>query len=127
VAQSLKTILCVDDDPTTLELRRQVLETAPYLVLTALSGPEAFKLISDGKTVDAIVLDYHMPSMKGDEVAEQLKRLYPELPVIVMSGFPEIPEMLLRMTDGFVRKGDDPEVLIEAISVVLTRLLSAAL
>ena len=61
-----------------------------------------------------------MPGVTGAEVAEQLKHLSPNIPIVLMSAFPELPESLLRMVDGYVRKGQDPEVMIGAISNALT-------
>jgi DNA-binding NarL/FixJ family response regulator len=60
-----------------------------------------------------------MPEMTGDRIAVEVKRLYPRLPIVVMSGFPDVPEALLTIVDGYVRKGQDPELVIGAITSVL--------
>ena len=77
-------------------------------------------MLSDGRTVDLVLLDYVMPGMSGDQIAEELKRLYPRLPIVLMSGFQELPDPLLRRVDGYVRKGQDPEVVIGTITRALT-------
>jgi CheY-like chemotaxis protein len=91
------------------------------VVMTALSGADGLRLLAEGHHVDLVVLDYVMPGMTGEWIADEMKRLYPSLPIVVMSGFPELPEKLLKIVDGYVRKGEDPEVVIGAISRVLTR------
>jgi CheY-like chemotaxis protein len=116
-----RTILCIDDDHETLKLRKYVLEASAYAVITASSGREAFQILSDGQSVDIVVLDYFMPEMKGDEVAKELRSQYPHVPIVVMSAFPDIPRALLNMVDGYVPKGQDPEVLIEVIGKALAK------
>jgi CheY-like chemotaxis protein len=113
------TILCIDDEPEILRLREQQLEMYGFLVLTASSGTEGLQLLSDGQAVDLVLLDYVMPGMSGDQLAQELKRLYPRVPIVLMSGFQELPETLLRMVDGYVRKGQDPEVVIKTITQAL--------
>jgi adenylate cyclase len=113
------TILCIDDESETLRLRKQLLEMYGYSVLTASSGTDGLRLLSQGETVDLVLLDYAMPELSGDRVAEELKRLHPQVRIIIMSGFPELPERLLRMVDGFVRKGEDPEKVIGTITRAL--------
>jgi CheY-like chemotaxis protein len=114
------TILCIDDEPEILAGRKRLLEMHGYRVITASSGAEALRMLSEGQAVDLVLLDYVMPEMAGDRVAEELKRLYPILPIVAVSGFPELPEPLLKSVDGFVRKGQDPEVVLVAISNALT-------
>jgi CheY-like chemotaxis protein len=113
------TILCIDDEPEILRLREQQLEMYGFVVLTASSGTAGLRLLSDGQVVDLVLLDYVMPGMSGEELAEELKRLYPCVPIVLMSGFQELPETLLRMVDGYVRKGQDPEVVIKTITQAL--------
>jgi CheY-like chemotaxis protein len=119
MAPAPATILCIDDDSETLSLRRQVLETNGFSVMTALSGADGLRLLSGSRTIDLVLLDYVMPEMAGDRVAEQLKRLFPSVPIVLVSGFPDLPETLLRNVDGYVRKGQDPDVLIGAITRAL--------
>jgi CheY-like chemotaxis protein len=113
------TILCIDDESETLKLRKQLLEMYGYSVLTASSGIDGLRLLSEGESVDLVLLDYAMPEMTGDQVAEELKRLHPRIRVVIMSGFPDLPEGLLGTVDGFVRKGEDPETVIRTITRAL--------
>jgi CheY-like chemotaxis protein len=115
----MSTILCIDDIPQVLAVRKALLETRGYGVLTALDGPCGIEM-ARSHSVDAVLLDYDLPGMMGDEVAVVLKREHPKLPIIILTGFAwGIPEMLLRISDGYVHKGEDPVVLIDVITQVL--------
>ncbi len=69
----LKTILCIDDHWNGLIGRKMFLENNGYEVLQASGGDEGLKLFQS-HAVDAVVLDYQMPGMKGDVVAKKMKR-----------------------------------------------------
>jgi two-component system response regulator CpxR len=111
-----KRVLCVDDDPDTLKVRKLLLESRGYSVLTATSGEEALNLISPAASVDLVLLDYVMPGMNGDELAEKVREKFPALPVVAVSGVEKLPERLLRNVNASIPKGVDPEVLLSAVA-----------
>jgi CheY-like chemotaxis protein len=113
------TILCIDDDRPTLELRRRVLEGSGYTVLTAPSGRDGLDIVSGGTKIDLVLVDYLMPGMNGDVVAESLKSDFPTLPVIAMSAV-RLPDRMLETVDAYVQKGQDVEVLLSTISKTLS-------
>lgn len=112
------TILCIDDDRPTLELRRRVLEGSGYEVLTAPSGQDGLNIVSGGTKIDLVILDYLMPGMNGDEVAENIKSDHPALPVIAMSAV-RIPPHMMKTVDAYVQKGQEVEVLLTTITKTL--------
>jgi CheY-like chemotaxis protein len=113
------TILCIDDRQESTTIRKQLLETKGYAVLTANDGPSGIALLRK-HPIDAIVLDYQMPRMNGDEVAHVIKQEYPTLPIVLLSGvLYENPERLLYMVDAFVQKGEHPEAFLSAVERVL--------
>ncbi|HJT57066.1 MAG TPA: response regulator [Ktedonobacteraceae bacterium] len=115
----MPTILCIDDVLQGLFLRQSLLESHGYEVLTASDGLSGIQMARN-HPVDAVLLDYDMPGMMGDEVAGALKREHPSLPVIILTGFlPSIPEMLLRIADGCVQKGGGHSALLRAIERAL--------
>lgn len=116
---SAKTVLCVDDDPETLKVRKLLLEDSGYSVITATSGQEASRLLSQGNHVDLVLLDYMMPGMNGDELAEGLRKQYPDLPLVVVSAVGQLPASLLEATNARVQKGQDPETLLQTVAAVL--------
>lgn len=115
----MSTVLCIDDDRDTLEVRQRVLRSAGYEVLATFNGEEALRLAGSGVPIDAVVLDYMMPGMKGDQVAEQLKSRFPRLPVIAVSAV-RLPPGMLESIDAYVQKGQDVEVLLTAIARVIS-------
>jgi len=114
-------LLCVDDDPDTLKLRRLLLESSGYSVTTSSSGQDALRILSDGINVDLVLLDYLMPGMNGDELAATLRQQYPKLPLIAVSAVGQLPQSLLNAVNAHFQKGQDPELLLSTISSVLAR------
>jgi CheY-like chemotaxis protein len=117
-----KTVLCVDDDPETLKVRQLLLEDSGYSAITATSGQDALRILARGTRVDLVLLDYLMPGMNGDELAERLRQLYPDLPLIVVSAVGQLPSSLLESTNARVQKGQAPELLLGTIAAVLAHL-----
>jgi CheY-like chemotaxis protein len=78
-------ILVADDNRQFVEMLRATLEDAGFEVVTAYSGLAAAALVKR-EDVDLLVLDVLMPGMSGDAVAELLRGLKPELPVLLMTG-----------------------------------------
>jgi CheY-like chemotaxis protein len=118
---AMKCILCVDDDPSALELRKLLLGAAGYSVLTAESGTEALEVLANGANIDLALLDYMMPGRNGDELAEKLRREHPGIPLVAVSAVGQLPEAFLNILDSRVQKGQDPEVLLSTVSNVLAR------
>ncbi len=105
---AMKCILCVDDDASALELRKLLLGAAGYSVLTAGSGTEALEVLEKGANVDLALLDYMMPGMNGDELAEKLRRTHPEIPLVAVSAVGQLPQAFLNILDSRVQKGTGP-------------------
>jgi len=83
-------ILCVDDEAAALALRCLVLSSAGYKVLTASDGAAALELFRCIQ-VDLVVTDYCLPGLTGAQVAAEMKRLKPAIPVVLFSGLVEAP------------------------------------
>src|SRR5690348_16286938 len=81
------TILIVDDDADVLELTAEVLADAGYEVLTASGAEPALELLRGGRTVDLLLTDIVMPGLNGLGLADEAKRLRPELRVLYTSAF----------------------------------------
>lgn len=104
----------MDDDPETLAARRLLLEAQGYFVRTASSGQEALALVNNG--VDVVLLDYLMPGMKGDELAEKLRERFPWITLIGISAVRPLPREFLEKIDFHLNKGDAPEQLLSCLS-----------
>jgi CheY-like chemotaxis protein len=114
----LATILCIDDDRETLEVREKVLRSSGYTVLTASNGIDALEVLSSGTHVDLVVIDYLMPGMDGDRVVQSLTAHFPRLPLIAVSAV-QLPPRMFESVDAYVQKGQDVEVLLSTIEKVL--------
>jgi len=108
-------ILCIDDSPDMLECERAFLESFGYTVLTAPSGGKGLELASIF-SVDVVIVDYLMPTMNGQEVAIELRRLRPQAPIIMLSGAADIPEQALKSVDAFIAKDRLASQLLPAIA-----------
>jgi len=85
---SLK-ILAVDDDSLVRETLRAMLEDMGHVVVAAESGRHAIVAFEKPGQFDLLVTDFSMPGMTGAELAEALRRLQPDLPIVVATGYAE--------------------------------------
>jgi len=111
---AVKTVLCVDDERIGLRVRKIMLESRGFHVLTASDGRQGLEVF-DANKVDLVVLDYFMPDMNGGEVAAELRRRRPDLPIIFLSAYFSLPPEALELANAFITKGDPPDALLEKI------------
>ncbi|HEX5234979.1 MAG TPA: response regulator [Silvibacterium sp.] len=104
-------ILCIDDEDLGLKVRKLVLEGAGYQVLTAIDGSAGLALFAN-EPVEAVVLDYFMPVMNGGEVAQEMRRLRPSVPILMLSAYVNLPDEIERLVDCTILKGAGPDVLL---------------
>src|ERR1017187_4156661 len=114
------TVLCIDDRPPVLELRKATLESHGYCVKIASSGYTAMKMLEE-TPVAVVLLEYKQEGMDAEAIACHVKQRFPNLPIILLSAYYEMPERILWLVDEFVMKSDLPEGLVGAMERV-TRL-----
>jgi CheY-like chemotaxis protein len=85
------TILAVDDDEIVLINTAAMLGDVGHTVLQARSGHEALQTLGKNR-VDLLITDYAMPGMTGEELIDAVQAGWPDLPVLIVSGYAEIPE-----------------------------------
>ncbi len=119
MSDSKLVILCVDDEPNSLVLRKLVLQKAGYEVVTASSALLALDVLLS-RQVDLVLSDHLMPGLTGTELARQVKTRWPSLPVIIISGVNEIPADAA-IADLFMSKVEGPVMMCQNISDVLTK------
>jgi excisionase family DNA binding protein len=83
-----RTVMVVDDDPALQALFKQFLKKAGFGRLVVGSGAEAISLARKQK-FDFVFLDLKLPDIPGDEVYVQLKDIHPDLPIVVITGYPD--------------------------------------
>lgn len=96
---SLGRVLVVEDELRVGAMLREVLVELGYIVKVALRGAEALQLVPIFEP-DVVLLDLLMPEMSGVEVLEQLRRDYPTLPVVIMSGNEDVEVARATLRDG---------------------------
>ena len=84
------TVLAVDDDSLVLMNTMLMLEELGHSAVRAQSAEEALLLLEQGPLPDILITDHVMPQMTGAELARQIAVLYPNLPVIVATGYAEL-------------------------------------
>ena len=98
-----------------------VFESAGFDVLLARSGTEALELFQE-HPVDAVVLDYWMPRMKGLSVAREMKQLRPDIPILVLSGFSSLPDETIGIVDTWLQKRDvEPDELLAEVNRLIKK------
>jgi CheY-like chemotaxis protein len=69
--------------------------------------------------VDLVLLDYHMPPMNGDVVAEHMKASQPDVPIAILSAEEELPESAMTSVEAFVSKSESPGNLLQIVEHLL--------
>lgn len=117
------TVLVVDDEPMVRKLAQRALTRAGYGVLEAEDGVEALRLVERHHAeIRAVLLDLTMPRMGGDEVFRQLRRIAPDLRVLITSGYSAQDtqsRLVGRGMAAFLEKPWTPAELVAAIGQAL--------
>jgi CheY-like chemotaxis protein len=108
------TVLCIDDRPPVLALRKATLESHGYTVNIAASGYTALKMLNE-TSVAAVLLEYRPEGMDAEAVACHIKQRFPNLPIILLSAYSEMPERILWLVDEYLMKSELPERLVTII------------
>ncbi|WP_075292949.1 response regulator [Pararhizobium arenae] len=102
-------VLVVDDDALVCMGTTAMLEDLGHAALEASSASRALELLASGQKFDLVITDHAMPGMTGAELSRVIFTSFPELPVILASGYAELPDGhgltgLLRMTKPFTQE-----------------------
>jgi len=108
------TLLCIHRDPAQLAL----LQENGYELVTATTGSDGLRLLMS-RPVDAIVLEYHLGLLDGAVVAAEIRKAKPQLPIVMLADYLELPEGALKSVDALVTKSDGAHFLWETIDFVL--------
>jgi CheY-like chemotaxis protein len=114
-ANGATAILCIDDEPDAIKIRKLLLESEGYQVFDATTGEEGLRLFQAQK-IDAVIVDYWMSGMNGLMVAREIKKLQPAMPIIVLSGFSELPGEAVGIADRWILKGRSTQDLLNALA-----------
>jgi signal transduction histidine kinase len=84
-------ILVVDDDPLIGSATVAMLEDLGHIVIETTSGTRALEALRNGPMVDLVLTDQAMPGMTGTELSRQIRRSWPDLPIILATGYADLP------------------------------------
>lgn len=96
-------VLIVDDEPDIRKVVRMTLEKGGYECQEAEDGQKAIDIINMGDNrimLDVIICDIRMPKINGVEAISYFQKEYPRVPLIVLTGFPDV-----EMATSFLRSG----------------------
>jgi len=118
-----ETILLVDDEKMVVDIGKEILEKLGYTVIAASGGSEAIdKLRQHSNRINLVILDMIMPDMSGSETFDNLKKINPDIKVLLSSGYSidgQASEILNRGCNGFIQKPFNLKQLSTKINEVL--------
>lgn len=118
--ETLETILVVDDNEGILKIVVTILERGNFRVFSAGSGPAALKLAGETNArIDLLLSDVDMPEMSGPDLGEALKKVRPDIHVMLMSGGGNGNLLVLNYGWAYIPKPFVPVKLIQMINNVL--------
>jgi CheY-like chemotaxis protein len=118
-------VLVIDDEPIVRQMARMALERNGYSVLLAYDGLSAIHIFKryPGK-IDLAVLDLTMSGMSGEETLPELRKIRPEVKVLVSSGYSETEAMTMlrgQQVRGFIQKPYTAARIAEIVKLALNR------
>ena len=104
-------VLLVDDDSLVLDSTTLLLEDLGHRVIRAASGAQALQCLEQHRDIQLMISDMAMPHMDGRQLAEAVRRLHPQLPIILASGYaqrqdgpvPELPRIFKPFSQAQLR------------------------
>ena len=112
------TVLCVDDQQVDLQLLRDVFETHDFNVFTAQDW-NAAKSMLNSNAVDVVILDFRLVQANAVDVAIEVRKSRPRVPIMLLSGFlQDVPEYFKRAVDGCVSKSSPLNVWVETAQIL---------
>ena len=84
-------VLVIDDDPIVLAGTAAMLEDLGHTATEVDSAEQGLKILQSDASIDLVITDHAMPGMTGTELAKRIRRKWPELPVIIATGYAELP------------------------------------
>ena len=111
-------VLCVDDSPPLLTVRKQTLELLGYSVVTATNASTAIAILEQ-LAVDVVLVEYKHEGLDAEAVAYLIKQRLPEQPIVLLSAYADMPERSLWLVDDYVLRSDPPERLAEVVERVM--------
>ncbi|MGB2989016.1 MAG: sigma-54 dependent transcriptional regulator, partial [Candidatus Zixiibacteriota bacterium] len=116
-------ILVVDDEEIVLRSCRKILEGGGHDVLTVLSGQRAFDIL-EKEPIDIVITDIKMPGIDGIQVLERVKEKYPDIAVIMITGYSTVQSAVQAMKLGafeYIPKPFTPDEVLIVVEKALEK------
>jgi DNA-binding NtrC family response regulator len=97
---SIAKVLLVDDEVSFVETFSERLELRDFEISKAFSGQEALQVLEENKNIEVVILDVKMPDMDGIETLAEIKRKYPLVEVMMLSGHADVASAIDGMKQG---------------------------
>ncbi|HEY6339398.1 MAG TPA: response regulator [Candidatus Sulfotelmatobacter sp.] len=101
-------VLCVENQVESLDALKYMLETAGYDVVSATTGDQGPAMLARNP-IQGVLLEYDLPDANVAAVRAKMKRIKPEIPVLLFSGVGSQTPFLLRFLDSYLRSAEKPE------------------
>jgi DNA-binding response OmpR family regulator len=109
------TVLCIHRDPDQLTLLRE----KGYGLVTATNGSEGLRLLMS-RPVDAVVVEYYLGLLDGAVVADEIRRVRPQIPIVMVADPTGLPNDALKSVDTLVDQSAGGHFVWAAIHFLLT-------
>jgi CheY-like chemotaxis protein len=123
IVKGTETILLVDDEQMVLEVSKDLLEYLGYRVYVAGSGQEAIAVYMEKRNeIDLVILDMILPGLSGRETFDHLRKIDPEIRVLLYSGYSiegEAQRIMDRGCNGFIQKPFELKNLSQKVREIL--------
>ena len=116
-------VLLIDDQPQALEALEFRLKHAGYRTTTAQNGELGLRVVKEDPP-SAVILDITMPELNGYQTCRELKRLYKELPVMILTGKSDPADRFWALecgADEFLTKPTDPALVLQRLAALIRR------
>jgi len=101
-------VLCVENHIEYLDELKYRLEAAGYEVLSATTGAQGLSMLGK-QPIHGVLLEYDLPDAAGGTVRAEMKRIKPEVPVLLFTGVGNQTPFLLRFFDSYLRNAERPD------------------
>jgi DNA-binding NtrC family response regulator len=115
--QAKPRVLVIDDDPVVRSVLIEALESQAFEVVSAGDARTALQQVS-AEVPEVVILDLRLPGLDGMEALRKLKEIAPQLPVVILTGFGDVPSAVEAMRLGaydFLTKPIDPEKILVVV------------
>ena len=121
---SIANVLLVDDEVSFVETFSERLELRDFEISKAFSGEEALQVLDENRNIEIVILDVKMPGMDGIETLTVIKRKYPLVEVMMLSGHADVTSAIDGMKQGafdYLMKPVDMDQIITKVTEAVAK------